>query len=287
MFARLCWVSLCALLLGWAAGAHAEVPVGIPVPPLQARVTDLTNTLTPEQRAGLEQRLAALESNKGAQIAVLIVATTQPETIEQYARRVLDEWKLGRKGIDDGALLLVAKDDRTLRIETQYGLEGVIPDAIAKRIIEEHIIPRFKQGDFAGGIDAGLARMIGLVEGEPLPAPRQTRSASPASLGDLLPFLAIGVFFVGGLLRMIFGQFVGASLGGVAVAFVVWLVAGSIIAAVLAGLFAFVFLLAGGGRGGTGGWGSGGYGGGWSGGSGGGWSGGGGLGGGGGASGRW
>lgn len=289
-FARLWGTWLGILLLGWAAAIRAEVPaevpVEVPIPALQARVTDLTNTLATEQRATIEGRLADLEARKGAQIAVLIIPTTQPEAIEQYARRVLDEWKLGRKGIDDGALLLVAKDDRAVRIETQYGLEGVIPDAIAKRIIEEQIVPRFKQGDFAGGIEAGVARMIGLVDGEPLPAPPPARSASAASFGDILPILAFGVFFLGGLLRMIFGQFVGASVGGIVVAVVVWLIASSVLAAVVAGVFAFIFLLAGAGRGGTGGWGSGGYGGGWSGG-GGSWGGGGGLGGGGGASGRW
>jgi len=283
MTLRLACLGVCALLLGWAVAVQAEVPV----PRLQARVTDLTGTLTPERRAAFESRLADLEARKGAQLAVLIVPTTGPETIEQYARRVLDEWKLGRKGVDDGALLLVAKEDRTLRIETQYGLEGVIPDAIAKRIIEEDIVPRFRQGDFAGGIDAGLGRMIGLVEGEPMPAPRRAQGISLGGLGDALPMLAFGVFFVGGLLRAIFGQFVGASVGGALVGFVVWLIAGSMVAAIVAGLFAFVFVLAGVGRGGTGGWGSGGYGGGWSSGGGGGWSGGGGLGGGGGASGRW
>lgn len=288
---RLCGLWLWLLLWGSTAATQAEVSTEVPVPPLQARVTDLTHTLTPAQQSALEQRLADLEARKGAQLAVLIVPTTQPEPIEQYARRVLDAWKLGRKGVDDGALLLVAKDDRTLRIETQYGLEGVIPDAIAKRIIEEQIVPRFKQGDFAGGIEAGVARMIGLVDGEPLPPPA-ARPAPAASFGDILPVLAFGVFFVGGLLRMIFGQFVGASIGGIVVAVVVWLIASSMLAAIVAGLFAFIFLLAGAGRGGTGGWGSGGYGGGWSrgggwSGGGGGWSGGGGLGGGGGASGRW
>jgi uncharacterized protein len=283
MFARLWRLCLAALLLVWAAAVQADVPI----PPPKARVTDLTGTLSPEQRASIERQLAELEARKGAQLAVLIVSTTEPETIEQYARRVLDDWKLGRKGVDDGALLLVAKDDRFVRIETQYGLEGVIPDAVAKRIIDEHIVPRFQQGDFAGGIQAGLARMIGLVEGETLPPPAKTRALSLASFGDVLPFLAFGVFFLGGLLRAIFGQFVGASVGGVVIAFVVWFIAGSVVAAIVAGLFVFVFLLASAGRGGMGGWGSGGYGGGWSGSSGGGWSGGGGMGGGGGASGRW
>ena len=135
-------------------------------------MTDLTETLTPDQTAKLEQKLAAFEARKGSQIAVLIVPTTQPEAIEQYSIRVAEQWKLGRKGVDDGALLLVAKDDRALRIEVGYGLEGALPDAIAKRIIEDIIVPRFKTGDFYGGIDAGVDAMIKVVDGEPLPPPQ-------------------------------------------------------------------------------------------------------------------
>lgn len=272
---------LCLLALGWLAPGHAEQPV----PPLTARVTDLTGTLAPAERAELEARLAALETRKGAQIAVLIVPTTEPETIEQYARRVLDEWKLGRRGIDDGALLLVAKADRRVRIETQYGLEGVIPDAVAKRIIEEEIVPRFRAGDFAGGIRAGVERMAALVEGEPLPPPRPQRTAGP---GEWLPVLAFLVLFVGRLLGSLFGQLPGAVLGAVLAGLLVWLGLGSFLLGLAAGFVVFVLLLAG--RGGGGGWGSG-WGGGWTSGGGGlgggGFSGGGGLGGGGGASGRW
>jgi uncharacterized protein len=281
-------LALCLACLSFAAVGEVAVP------PLKARVTDLTHTLTPDQRNTIEHELAALETRKGTQLAVLIVPTTEPETIEQYARRVLDEWKLGRKGVDDGALLLIAKDDHALRIETQYGLEGVIPDAIAKRVISEDIVPLFKQGDFYHGVEAGVSRMIKLVEGEPLPPPPspRARETRALSVGDLLPFLAFGVFFFGGVLRMIFGQFVGASLGAGVVAFIVWWLVGSLLGAVASGVIAFLVLLVSGGRSGMGGWGSGGYGGGWggggwSGGSGGGFSGGGGLGGGGGASGRW
>src|SRR3972149_6868516 len=147
----------------------------VPVPPLKARVTDLTAPLPSDQRAALEQKLAALEARKGSQVAVLLVPTTQPETVEQYAIRVFDQWKLGRKGIDDGVLLVVAKDDRRLRIEVGYGLEGVLPDAAAKRIIEDDIVPRFKQGDFNGGISAGAGRIIKVIDGEPLPPPQGRR----------------------------------------------------------------------------------------------------------------
>jgi len=269
------WLLLIGLV---AAAAHAEVAV----PALSARVTDLTQTLTPQQRATLEQNLAALEARKGAQIAVLLVPTTAPETIEQYARRVLDAWKLGRKGVDDGALLLIAKDDRALRIETQYGLEGVIPDAIAKRIIAEDITPHFKRGDFYGGIEIGVSRMARLVDGEPLPPPRE-QSIAWSSLEDLLPMLLVGVFVVGGFLRMLFGHLLGAGIAGGVVGLLVWLFLGSLTLGVIGAIVAFVFVLLGGGRGGMGGWSSGG-GGGF---GGGGFSGGGGMGGGGGASGRW
>lgn len=269
-------VLLCGL---GAAPARAEVAV----PPLTARVTDLTQTLTPQQQQALERDLAELEARKGAQIAVLIVPTTQPETIEQYARRVLDVWKLGRKGIDDGALLLVAKDDHALRIETQYGLEGVIPDAIAKRIIAEDIVPYFKRGDFYGGIAVGVSRLIRLVDGEPLPPPRE-KNVSWSSFQDLLPLLLFGVVIVGGFFRMLFGHLLGATIAGSLVGVVLWLVLGSILFGLAGALAAFVFILLGIGGGGFGGWSSGG---GWSGGGSGGFSGGGGMGGGGGASGNW
>lgn len=276
------WRWLLPALFLFTSTAGAEVPV----PPLHARVTDLTATLTPDQQQKLEADLAGLETRKGAQLAVLLVPTTQPETIEQYARRVLDEWKLGRKGIDDGALLLVAKDDRKLRIETQYGLEGVIPDAIAKRIVVEDIAPHFKQGDYYGGIEAGVSRMSRLVEGEPLPAPQEIQPGW-SSLDEYFPLLIFVVLVGGGLFRLLFGRLLGAGMAGSLVGGVLWWLAGSLMIGAIGGVVAFIFVLAGGGRGGPGGWSSGGYGGGWSGGDGGGFSGGGGFGGGGGASGNW
>lgn len=152
---------LFAFWLGGLGLAGAEVAV----PTLKARVTDLTGTLSAAPREALEHELTVLEQQTGAQLAVLMVASTAPESIEQYALRVAENWKLGRTGHDDGVLLIVAKDDRKLRIEVGYGLEGTIPDAVAKRVIEETIVPRFKQGDFAGGVTAGVQRLAGLIEG--------------------------------------------------------------------------------------------------------------------------
>lgn len=280
-------IFLLALLL--VGAAQAEVPV----PPLAQRVTDLTATLDAQQTLTLESRLAAFEAKKGAQIAVLIVPTTQPETIEQYAIRVVESWKLGHKGVDDGALLLVAKDDRALRIEVGYGLEGALNDATAKRIVAETIAPEFKRGDFHGGIAAGLSQMIAVIEGEPLPAPRErgTASASPGNLESLLLVGFMLVVVAGGVLRALLGRLPAAVLIGLASAFLAWLIVAPLLVAGVVGAIAFFFTLAGGGRshhgigrpgrGGLGGgFGGGGFGGGGFGGGGGGF-------GGGGASGRW
>ncbi len=269
---------------------HAEVAV----PPLTARVTDLTGTLSPSQRDALEQELRAFETRKGSQIAVLIVPTTQPEVIEQYALRVAEAWKLGRKGVDDGVLLLIARDDRALRIEVGYGLEGAIPDAVANRVIDEIIVPFFKQGDFYGGIQAGVARLIRLIDGEPLPPP-QARDRSWSGIADLLPVAFIAVMIGGGFLGSLLGRLIGAAVSGGIVGIVFWVTIGSLLGALAAGVVVFLFTLALGGSGGRGGRGDfGGWSGGYSSGSGGGWSsggggfsGGGGGFGGGGASGRW
>jgi uncharacterized protein len=274
----------------------ALAAAAVAIPPLKARVTDLTGTLNQGQKSALEQTLGEFEARKGSQIAVLIVPTTQPETVDQYAVRVQEAWKLGRKGVDDGVLLVVAKDDRKLRFEIGYGLEGVLPDAAAKRIIEDDITPRFKQGDFYGGIRAGLDRVMRTIEGEPLPPPRAARPSPQLSqhLDWLLPAVIV-VLVIGGIVRAIFGRFVGSSLVGGLAGFVVWVMAGSLLLAALVGLFLFVTGLFGsmsprsrwGGGWGGGGFGGGGFGGGGFGGGGGGFSGGGGSSGGGGASGSW
>ncbi len=184
-----------------------------PVPELHARVIDLTGTLDAPHVQSLQNALAALEQRKGAQIAVLIVPTTAPDTIEQYATRVFDAWKLGRKDIDDGALVLVAKQDRHVRIEVGYGLEGAIPDAAAKRIAHDYMSPRFAEGDFAGGIAAGVEMMTHLIDDEPLPAqppPARSRSQSVAPSTHAVPEpwwspvqFIVGIFF-GSVLAVIF-----------------------------------------------------------------------------------
>ena len=178
------------VIAGLFAVALAFADVG--VPPLARRVTDLTATLDAAQREALETRLAAIEQRKGAQVAVLIVPSTQPETIEQYAVRVFEQWKLGRKDVDDGVLLLVAKDDRRVRIEVGYGLEGAIPDAAASRIIAEYLTPHFRAGDFAGGIDAAVEVIGRLIDGEALPAPLDDAQPAP----PWLIYLFVAIFAV-------------------------------------------------------------------------------------------
>jgi len=254
----LCWLAGCFLLLGagWVSAEDLQ-----PVPALSSRVTDLSGTLTAEQRGQLEAKLAAFERAKGAQIALLLVPTVKPEAIEQYALRVVEAWKLGRKGVDDGALLLVAKQDKKLRIEVGYGLEGALNDATAKRIISETIGPYFKQGDFYGGIDAGLDAMIKVVSGEALPP--NGAAGSGAGRGDgegfdkLLPIGFILIFVVGGVLRAIFGRVLAAGIIGALAGLIAWLLVSSLLIGGIAGLIAFVVSLFGGMAGG-GGWSSGG-----------------------------
>ena len=273
-----------AFALCWAAVAVAQVPV----PPIGDRVTDRTATLTNEQKSALEQTLRSFEARKGSQVAVLIVPSTAPETIEQYSLRVAERWKPGRKNVDDGALLVVAKDDRTLRIEVGYGLEGTLTDAASKRIISEIIVPKFRQGDFYGGITAGVDRILRVIDGEPLPKPEERRPAGMRGIGSILPVMMILALVVGGVLHTVLGRFPGALVTGGVVSVVAWMMAGAISVALIAGVIAFLFTLLGGGMGGRG-LGGGGLGGGFGGGGveGGGFSGGGGGFGGGGASGRW
>ena len=285
MALRAAKASLLAIALCWAVVAGAQVPV----PPMGGRVTDQTATLSDEQISVLERTLRSFEARKGSQVAVLIVPTTAPETIEQYALRVAEQWKPGRKNVDDGALLVVAKNDRTLRIEVGYGLEGALTDAASKRIISEVIVPRFRQGDFYGGISAGVDRMLRVIDGEPLPNPEEGRPAGTRGMGSILPVMMVLALVAGGVLRTVLGRFPAALVTGGAVSAVAWMLAGAISVVLIAGGVAFLFTLLGGsmgGRGlGVGGFRGGGFGGGGFGG--GGFSGGGGGFGGGGASGRW
>ncbi|MEH2531823.1 uncharacterized protein V1277_001797 [Bradyrhizobium sp. AZCC 1588] len=231
--------SLLALLLCWAASALALVAV----PPLSGRVVDQTGTLAAGDIAALTQQLGDLEARKGSQIAVLIVPTTDGEAIEQFALRVAEAWKIGRKKIDDGALLVIAKNDRRLRIEVGYGLEGALTDATTKRIIDEDITPKFKSGDFAGGVSAGVNRMIAVANGEKLPEPEPPHWQSHG-LSDYVdpfnPFILVLVFVVGGVLRAVLGRFIGAAATGGIAGVLGWFVAGSLAAAILIGFIAFV-----------------------------------------------
>jgi uncharacterized protein len=237
--------SILALLLCWAFAAWADVAV----PPLTGRVVDQTGTLSAGDIAALTQTLRGLELRKGSQIAVLIVPTTEPETIEQYTIRVAEAWKIGRKKVDDGALLVVAKNDRKLRIEVGYGLEGALNDVTSKRIIDEIITPKFKSGDFAGGISAGVERIIGVIDGEPLPAPppRPQRQGDNSDLTQFLnpfnPFTIIIVLVLGGVFRSVFGRLFGSIATGGLIGIVAWFIFGSLILSGIAGVIASIFTM--------------------------------------------
>ena len=258
--------SILALLLCWACSALALVAV----PPLSGQVVDQTGTLSAGDIASLTQTLKDLETRKGSQVAVLIVPTTQPETIEQYSLRVAEAWKIGRKKIDDGALVVVAKDDRKLRIEVGYGLEGALTDVTSKRIIDEIITPRFRSGDFAGGISSGVDRIIRVIDGEKLPAPeprQQPGSDWFSHIDPLNPFMLFAVFVVGSILRATLGRLIGAVATGGVVGLLAWLIVGSLAASIIAAFIAFVVTMVaetptssghGGGRGWSGGYGGGG-----------------------------
>ncbi|MCC8364107.1 TPM domain-containing protein [Lysobacter sp. A6] len=273
-----------------------------PIPPLDKPVIDTTGTLDPTQVAALDTQARALQKRKGAQLQILMVPTTQPETIEQYTVRAFEQYKLGRKDIEDGVLIVVAKNDRRVRIEPGYGLEGAIPDAIANRVIQEYLVPKFRAGDFGGGLIDATAALVKLIDGEALPAPMADNApARGQGGGGGWLFALFAAFIVAQVARGIFSFLpsgVRALFGGAASGAVAWLIGASLLAAGLGAVIGLVIGLAGlgprgrfarhGGWGGMpGGWGGGG--GGWGGGGfgGGGWSGGGGSSGGGGASGSW
>jgi uncharacterized protein len=274
--------ALAAVLL--AAMAWAGLPALaqglLPVPALTGRVIDQTGTLDAAQRSGLETKLAAFEQRKGSQIVVLMVSTTQPEDIASYAQRVGDAWKIGRKDVGDGLLVIVAKDDRKMRIATAKTLEGAVPDLAAVRIIDEEMKPRFRNNDFSGGLNAAVDRIIGLVDGEPLPEPSRSSDSRSSGGGDfdwenLAIFLFVGVFVGAPIVRAILGKTLGSVVMGGGIGVVAFFLTTSAVIAAVAGLVALLVSLfsslggSGTGRRSTGG------GGGWSSGSSGGWSGGG------------
>ena len=249
--ATLWWAASGLLAQTWETGTDGLLPI----PPLAARVTDLTHTLTPGEVATLEAKLAEWEARTSAQLVVLLVPTTLPEPIEGYSLRVAEKWKIGRKGQDNGALFLIAKDDRKMRIEVGYGLEGVLPDVTANRIIREDVAPAFREGRFAAGINAGVDRIIAAVGGDALP-PAKTASAK-SRFGNIgFEEVLIVLFFVvpvaGAMLRGMFGRVGGSVVGGGALGVVVWLVVGSIVFGIVGGIVVFLVMLAMGMGGGTG-----------------------------------
>ncbi|RJF70579.1 TPM domain-containing protein [Rhodopseudomonas palustris] len=234
---------LCFVMAAAAPFVHADVAM----PALSGRVVDQTGTLSSDAIARLDQKLKAFEDRKGSQIAVLIVPTTQPEAIEQYSIRVAEAWKIGRKKVDDGAILLVAKNDRKLRIEVGYGLEGALPDVTAKRIIDEIITPKFKTGDFAGGIEAGVDRMMSVIDGEPLPKPEpQHEWSGPESFDQIsgwaIPLL-FGSFVVNGILKAALGRAAASGVTGIVVGIVALVFGLAWYLALVAGFAAFLFAL--------------------------------------------
>jgi len=230
---------LFAFLMCWPFAATAQVAV----PTLTGRVVDQTGTLSAGDIDALTQKLKDLETRKGSQVAVLIVPTTQPETIEQFSIRVAEAWKIGRKKIDDGALLVIAKDDRKLRIEVGYGLEGAIPDVTARRIIDEIIVPQFKSGDYPGGVSAGIDRIIRVIDGEPLPAPtpEASHSVDRGTIFDIVfsPFGFFGYIAVATAMRKLFGRLLGSGATGGIVGLVIWYLLTSVVFSAALGVVAF------------------------------------------------
>ena len=223
-----------------------------PVPALTGHVIDSTGTLSAAQRQQLEDKLTTFEQRQGAQIVLLLVASTEPEDIFSYGNRVANEWKIGRKGVGDGVLLLVAKSDRKINIQVAKTLEGAIPDLAAKRVIDEAITPRFKQGDFAGGLGTAADQIMARIAGEDLPAP-QAQSHGPAAgfqLQDLAIFVFVAVPIVATVARKVLGTGFGALATGGVFGALALLLTSSLLLAGLAALAALLIaLFAGMGRG--------------------------------------
>lgn len=277
-FAKLCFACVITALLFLGVGqgiVHAAEGDFIAVPKLEKRVTDLTATLSAADEAQIEAAIKAFEQKKGAQIAVLIVPSTLPEDAFTYGMRVQDQWKLGRKGVDDGVLFLIAKNDRKMQILTGPGISGALTDAMSRRIIAEVVAPRFREGNFAAGVANGVDKMIGVIDGEALPPPPTKKRASSSTNFEGFFFLAIfAAIFVGPMLRALLGRFLGASATGGVTGLAAWWLAGGLIFPIAVGAIVFIIALVmgfanfsnwrgGGGGGGwsTGGWSSGGGGG--------------------------
>ena len=239
------WLRRLALLLSWLLiGSALQAQDLLPVPPLSGRVIDQTGTLSSAQSDGLTRKLAAFEAESGPQIVVLLVPTTQPEDIAAYAQRVGDNWKIGRRDIGDGLLIVVAKNDRRVNIQTAKALEGAVPDLAARQIIDSAIRPAFRANDYAGGLNAAVDQLMARIKGESLPAP--ARKAQPSNAFgnwqpmELLIFAFIALPVVAGVTRRMFGRGLGSLASGGATGAIAWLVSGSLL---LAGVGAFIGLL--------------------------------------------
>ncbi len=252
MIVRALLLAALALVGATVAAAEARLPDGTLAVPALARVTDTTGTLSAGDKQALTDKLAAFETAHGSQLAIVMVSTTQPEPIADFAQRIGDAWKIGRAGLGDGLLIVVAKDDRKIWIAVARALEGAIPDLAAKRVIREAIAPRFKQNDFAGGLSAGLDALFKLVEAEglatPAGVPQATVDAGEDLIGLLLPFIMIGIV-AAALLRKLLGV-PGAFFAGGGTGAVAGLMLSSLKLGLIAGLAAFVIgLILGSGRG--------------------------------------
>jgi uncharacterized protein len=235
-----------ALLLAAFAAVAATPTEPIPVPRLTAHVVDLTGTLSAAERDALDAKLRAFESARGSQVAVLLVPSIGPETIEEFAGRVTDEWKLGRKGVDDGVLFVIAKQERKLRIHTGRGVQGTLTDALAKRIVSDIVSPHFRNGDFAGGLDAGVDAIMKAVEGEALALPAPKAHGRVDALSSHSDLLFLGLFLipvVAVVLRGMLGRFLGAGATSGIAGVAIWLLFGSLAVGLIAALFAFLFTL--------------------------------------------
>lgn len=233
---------LLLLALAWAPAWAQDV---LPVPALSGRVIDQTGTLSAEQGAALEAKLAAFEAEAGPQIVVLMVPTTQPEDIAAYAQRIGDAWKIGRREIGDGLLIVVAKNDRRVNIQAAKALEGAVPDLAARQIIDRAIRPAFRADDYAGGLNAALDQLMARIRGEALPAPeakaRKSGNGGP-QLEELLMFFFIAVPVIGGVFTKIFGRKLGSLLTSGATGGVAWLLTASVLLGVGAGIVALLLV---------------------------------------------
>jgi uncharacterized protein len=231
---------LWALGLGlWQATACAQTAL-VPVPDYRAHVTDTARALADADRAALERQLANFETQRGTQIGVLIVPSTAPEDIADYSQRVADTWKLGRAGVGDGLLIVVAVQDRRVRIAPFKALEGAIPDVLAKRIIDQQMVPAFRRGDYAGGLRDALAQLQAHITGEALPEPAPARpQIDEFDIVEAAMLLLVAVPLVTRVLRQMLGQRLGSLVGAAAAGLLVWQITGRIWMALLAGLMGF------------------------------------------------